>query len=163
MLQRLALKVPGLEKIKSAKAQDRRLLLEFHAAGYDQPFFQQDMSDGTLKFLAYLLLMEDPDPAPLIGIEEPENGLHHQLLSLLACEFKEFAQKPRGPQVLVTTHSPSLVDALAPDEVWILDKGSDGFATICRAADIPGVQAMYDEGIPMGSLWYSNHFAVNGL
>ena len=163
MLQRLALKVPGLKQIKSDRAQDRRLLLEFHAKGYDQPFFQQDMSDGTLKFLAYLLLMEDPDPAPLIGIEEPENGLHHQLLSLLATEFKEFAQKARGPQVLITTHAPSLVDALAPDEVWILDKGSDGFATICRAADIPEVQAMYDEGIPMGSLWYSNHFGVKGL
>lgn len=160
MLQRLAIKVPGLRKIKSDKAQDRRLLLEFHADGYGQPFFQQDMSDGTLKFLAYLLLMEDPDPAPLIGIEEPENGLHHQLLSLLAIEFKEFAQKPRGPQVLVTTHAPSLVDALAPDEVWILDKGSDGFATIRRAADIVEIQAMYDEGIPMGSLWYSNHFGL---
>lgn len=160
MLQRLAVKVPGLRKIKSDKAQDRRLLLEFHADGYGQPFFQQDMSDGTLKFLAYLLLMEDPDPAPLIGIEEPENGLHHQLLGLLAIEFKEFAQKLRGPQVLVTTHAPSLVDALAPDEVWILDKGSDGFATIRRAADIAEIQAMYDEGIPMGSLWYSNHFGM---
>ncbi len=161
MLQRLALKVPGLKKIKSAKAQDRRLLLEFHARGYVEPFFQQDMSDGTLKFLAYLLLMEDPDPAPLIGIEEPENGLHHQLLSLLATEFKEFAQKSRGAQVLITTHAPSLVDALAPNEVWILDKASDGFAGIRRAADIPEIQAMYDEGLPLGGLWYSNHFGVN--
>ena len=108
-------------------------------------------------------MMEDPEPAPLIGIEEPENGLHHQLLSLLANEFKEFALKPRGPQVLVATHAPSLVDALVPDEVWILNKGRNGLSTICRAADIPEIQAMYDEGIPMGSLWYSNHFGVSGL
>lgn len=160
MLQRLALKVPGLEKIKQVHAQDRRLLLEFHAKGYERPFFQQDMSDGTLKFLAYLLLMEDPEPAPLVGIEEPENGLHHQLLSLLAREFKEFAEKPKGPQVLITTHAPSLVDALTPDEVWILEKADDGFARARRAADIPEIQALSDEGLPMGSLWYSNHFGI---
>lgn len=161
LLQRLALKVPGLKTIKSDKTADKRLLLEFHAQGYDEPFFQQDMSDGTLKFLAYLLLMEDPDPAPLIGIEEPENGLHHQLLSLLAAEFKDFAQKKRGPQVLITTHAPSLVDALTPDEVWVFDKGHDGFTKARRAADIPQIQAMFDEGLPMGSLWYSNHFGLS--
>ena len=61
---------------------------------------------------------------------------------------------------VVTTHAPSLVDALAPEEVWILDKARDGFATVRRAADIPEIQAMYDEGIPMGSLWYSNHFGL---
>jgi predicted ATPase len=160
MLARLALKVPGLRHIRSDKAPDRRLFLEFHAQGYQEPFYQQDMSDGTLKFLAYLLLMEDPAPAPLIGIEEPENGLHHQLLSLLASEFKEFAVKAAGPQVLITTHSPHLVDALSPNEVWILDKNEHGFATSQRAADIAGVQDMFDEGLPMGSLWYSNHFGV---
>ncbi len=161
MLQRLALKVPGLKRIKQDKAQDRRLLLEFHAQGFDKPFFQQDMSDGTLKFLAYLLLMEDPDPAPLIGIEEPENGLHHQLLGRLASEFKSFAHEERGPQVLITTHAPSLIDALTPQEVWILDKTDDGFAKVRRAADIPEVQAMFEEGVPLGSLWYSNHFGVD--
>ena len=118
------------------------------------------MSDGTLKFLAYLLLMEDPDPAPLVGIEEPENGLHHQLLSLLASEFKDFAEKPRGPQVLITTHAPSLIDALTPEEVWILEKSDDGFARARRAADIPEIRDLFDEGLPMGSLWYSNHFGI---
>jgi predicted ATPase len=163
MLARLSKKVPGLKKIASnTKSPDRRLLLEFHAQGYRAPFFQQDMSDGTLKFLAYLLLMEDPMPAPLVGIEEPENGLHHQLLGLLASEFKAFADKAHGPQVLITTHAPSLIDALAPNEVWILDKDAHGFAKARRAADIRTVQAMYDEGLPMGSLWYSNHFGLGG-
>lgn len=163
MLAKLSKKVPGLVKIASnTESPDRRLLLEFHAQGYKAPFFQQDMSDGTLKFLAYLLLMEDPLPAPLVGIEEPENGLHHQLLGLLASEFKAFAQTSHGPQVLITTHAPSLIDALSPDEVWILDKDKHGFATATRAADIETVQAMFDEGLPMGSLWYSNHFGISG-
>ena len=40
------------------------------------------------------------------------------------------------------------------------EKGADGFSTITRAADIPGVKALFDEGIPTGSLWYSNHFGI---
>jgi predicted ATPase len=161
MLARISRKIPGIQSIKSVPAPDRRLLLEFHAEGYAEPFFQQDMSDGSLKLLAYLLLMEDPVPAPLIGIEEPENGLHHQLLGLLASEFKTFASQSKGPQILITTHAPSLVDALSPDEVWILTKGHDGFSTLKRAKDVPSVQAMFDEGIPLGSLWFSNHFGLD--
>lgn len=160
MLGRLARRVPGLRRIESDRTLDGRLLLKFFAQGYEEPFFQQDMSDGSLKLLAYLLLMEDPDPAPLVGIEEPENGLHHQLLSVLAQELKTFAEKSRGPQVLVTTHSPYFVDALTPEEVWILDKGRDGYSQIMRAADLPGVRNMFDQGLPLGSLWFSNHFGA---
>lgn len=160
MLSWIATKIPGIEEIRSAKAPDGRLLLEFHAQGFETPFYQQDMSDGSLKLLAYLLLMEDPDPAPLVGIEEPENGLHHQLLSLLAAELQQFAQKSKGPQVLVTTHSPNFVDALTPAEVWILEKHENGYSTLTRAADLDTVQSLYDEGIPLGSLWYSNHFGI---
>jgi predicted ATPase len=156
-LKRISKKIPGITEIKSKIESDRRLLLEFSADGFSTPFYQQDMSDGTLKMLAYLLLMEDPSPAPLIGIEEPENGLHHQLLTALAGEFKEYAAQAKGPQLLVTTHAPNFVDALIPEEVWILDKGNDGFSRLTRAADIPGVRELYEEGLSMGSLWYSNH------
>jgi predicted ATPase len=161
MLQSVAKKIPGINNIKSVIGLSKQLFLEFYCDGYgDNPFYKQSMSDGTLKLLAYLLLMEDPDPAPFIGIEEPENGLHHQLLSILAKEFKTFASQERGPQVLVTTHSPNFVDALSPHEVWILDKGADGFTTLKLAADLPEVVALFDEGIPMGSLWFSNHFGI---
>ncbi len=159
-LQSISRKIPGVKKIEPIPAPDKRLLLAFYVEGYDEPFYQQDMSDGTLKMLAYLMLMEDPAPAPLVGIEEPENGLHHQLLSALAQEFKEFARQSKGPQVLITTHSPNFVDALLPEEVWILHKNQQGHSELTRAADIKGVQALYDEGLPMGSLWYSNHFGL---
>lgn len=162
MLIRLGKKIPGLEGIKYDTSLQGDLFLMFYAKGFgEKPFFQRAMSDGTLKLLAYFLLMEDPHPAPLIGIEEPENGLHHHLLSALASELKTYATRNNGPQVLLITHSPNLVDALTPAEVWILDKGQDGFSTLTRAADILGVQALYDEDIPMGSLWYSNHLNVN--
>jgi predicted ATPase len=76
----------------------------------------------------------------------------------LAQEFRKYANQPGGPQVLVTTHSPYFVDELTPAEVWILDKGKDGFSSVERAADIPSIQSMYDEGIQLGSMWFSNHF-----
>ncbi len=157
-LQQVAKKIPGIRSIKPERQKDGRLLLLFNETGYVDPFYQQDMSDGTLKMLAYLLLLEDPDPPPLIGIEEPENGLHHQLLEPLALEMKRYTERDKGSQIIITTHSPYFVDALTPKEVWILEKGEDGFSTAVRAADLPAVKELFEQGIPLGSLWYSNHF-----
>ena len=116
------------------------------------------MSDGTLKVFAYLLLLEDPNPPPFLCIEEPENGLYHKLLETLAGEFRTHASGSKGgSQVFVTTHQPYFVDALNPEEVWVLEKGEDGFSTICRASSDPIVKNMVDEGLPLGGLWYSDY------
>ena len=116
------------------------------------------MSDGTLKLLAYMLLMEDPNPAPLVGIEEPENGLYHRLLDSLARELRSHATgKKNAPQIFVTTHPPYFVDALSQIEVWILENGSDGFSTIRRASDIELVGNLGAEGLPLGGLWYGDY------
>jgi len=116
------------------------------------------MSDGTLKVFAYLLLLEDPTPPPFICIEEPENGLYHKLLETLAHEFRQHASMGKaGSQLFVTTHQPYLVDALEPREVWVLEKGMDGFATIRRANDDATIVNMVDEGLPLGGLWYSDY------
>lgn len=158
VLEKIGSKIPGVSQISTKRSEDGRVLLEFNTQGYIDPFYAQDMSDGTLKVFAYLLLLDDPDPSPLIGIEEPENGLHHQLLEPLAKQMKDGSRKPRGPQIIVTTHSPMFVDALTPEDVWILDKDSDGHSSAQRSSDIPGVRDLAAEGIPLGSLWYSNHF-----
>ena len=158
VLDRIAQKIPGIEKISTHKSQDGRLLIRFYVRGFSDPFYAQQMSDGTLKILAYLLLLEDPDPAPFICIEEPENGLYHKLLETLASEFRSHATGKKGSsQIFVTTHQPYFVDALSPDETWVLEKGEDGFATISRASDDPIVKAMVEEGLPLGSLWYSDY------
>jgi len=158
VLERVGKKIPGVQSISHERQKDGRLLLQFNDRGFEDPFYAQDMSDGTLKMFAYLLLLEDPEPAPLIGIEEPENGLHHQLLEPLAAEMKAYANQARGPQIVVTTHSPYFVDALTPAEVWILQKDTAGFTTTMRSADIATVKELFAEGVPLGSLWYSNHF-----
>ena len=158
ILSKIAGRVPGIDRIDTQRSPDGRLLLRFNDRGFVDPFYAQQMSDGTLKLFAYLLLMEDPNPPPFICIEEPENGLYHKLLEILAAEFRAHATgKPNAPQIFITTHQPYFVDALTPEEVWVLEKQDDGFATIRRASDDPIVKALADEGLPLGSLWYSDY------
>ena len=158
ILKNIAGKIPGIDKIDTERTSDGRLLLRFNDKGFQDPFYAQQMSDGTLKVFAYLLLLEDPSPPPFLCIEEPENGLYHKLLETLANEFREHADVPGGSQVFITTHQPYLVNALEPNEVWILEKGSDGFSTIRRASEDPIVNNMVAEGLPLGGLWYSDYF-----
>jgi predicted ATPase len=158
ILNRIAEKIPGIHKIDTEESPDRRLLLRFNDKGFSDPFYAQQMSDGTLKVFAYLLLLEDPTPPPFICIEEPENGLYHKLLETLAREFRSHATgRKNAPQLFITTHQPYFVDALTPEETWILEKGPDGFSSIRRASDDVTVKAMVDEGLPLGSLWYSDY------
>ncbi len=158
ILRRIAEKIPGIDRIDTERTNDGRLLLRFNDKGFDDPFYAQQVSDGTLKVFAYLLLLEDPVPPPFLCIEEPENGLYHKLLETLAQEFREHASEQRGgSQVFITTHQPYFVDALNPKEVWILEKGADGFSKIRRASDDQVVNSMVAEGLPLGGLWYSDY------
>ncbi len=158
ILEGIADKIPGIDRIDTEKTSDGRLLLRFNDKGFHDPFYAQQVSDGTLKAFAYLLLLEDPTPHPFLCIEEPENGLYHKLLETLANEFRKHASRGRSrSQVFVTTHQPYFVDALEPEEVWILEKGADGFSTIRRASDDPIVNNMAAEGLPLGGLWYSDY------
>jgi len=158
ILERIASKIPGIERIKTVVTQDKRVLLQFNDGGFTDPFYAQQMSDGTLKMFAYLLLLEDPEPPPFICIEEPENGLYHKLLDALAAEFRAHATgKKNASQLFVTTHQPYFVDALTPEEVWLLEKGADGYSTISRASDLELVRNLAAEGLPLGGLWYSDY------
>lgn len=158
ILNNIAKKVPGIDRIDTERTADGRLLLRFNDRGFDDPFYAQQMSDGTLKVFAYLLMLEDPQPPPFICIEEPENGLYHKLLEVLADEFRSHATRRRNAsQVFVTTHQPYFVNALTPDETWVLEKEENGFSTVRRASDDDIVKAMVDEGLPLGGLWYSDY------
>lgn len=158
ILERIASKIPGIQKIDTDKTADGRLLIRFNDQGFKDPLYSQQMSDGTLKVFAYLLLLEDPAPPPFLCIEEPENGLYHKLLETLAAEFRTHATGQKGgSQIFVTTHQPYFVDAMQPTEVWILEKGDDGFSTIKRASDDAIVESMVQEGLPLGGLWYSDY------
>lgn len=158
VLEQISRKIPGIEKIDTEPTEDGRLLLRFYAKGFSKPFYAQQMSDGTLKVFAYMLLLSTPEFIPLVCIEEPENGIYHKLLETLAFELRTFATGKNGaPQIFVTTHQPYFVNSLNPEEVWVLRKGGDGFSTIHRASDDKVVNSLVKEGLPLGNLWYSDY------
>ena len=160
VLNKISKKIPGIEKIDTKVSPDGRLLLEFHAQGFSEPFFAQQMSDGTLKFFTYMLLLEDPEPHSLVCIEEPENGLYHKLLEVLGQEFRNYASNGKvDSQVFITTHQPFLVNTLDAKEVWILEKQPDGFSKISRVSNNELASEMVDAGLPLGELWYSNYLS----
>ena len=158
ILKSISKKIPSIDNIDTEKTIDGRLLLKFSISGFHEPFYATQMSDGTLKVLAYLLILEDPTPPPFLCIEEPENALYHKLLQMLATEFREYATgRKGGSQILITTHQPYFVDVLDPNEVWILEKGEDGFSNARRASEDPLVNNLVEEGLPLGGLWYSDY------
>ena len=161
ILNSIAAKIPGIRTIDTERTNDGRLLLRFNDQGFLDPFYAQQMSDGTLKIFAYLLLLEDPSPPPFLCIEEPENGLYHRLLEALVREFRSHSERRPGSQVFLTTHQPYLVDGLKPEEVWILEKGSDGFSKLRRASDDVAVNNLVAQDLPLRSLWYSDYLEGN--
>lgn len=149
--------IPSLERIDSEKMPDGRLLLRLKDRPFDDPVLAQFTSDGTLKLLAYLTVLYDPTPAPVLGIEEPENQLHPRLLYPLAEQARRAADRS---QMLVTTHSPYFADALAPKELWVLYRGDDGFTRTKRASEIDRVSQMNEAGGSLGDLWMEGYFGV---
>lgn len=113
------------------------------------------MSDGTIKMFAYLVLLHDPKPHPLLCVEEPENQLYPQLMMELAEEFRSYAN--RGGQVFVSTHSPDFLNALELEEVcWLVKR--QGCTDISRAKDNAQIAAYVAEGDQLGYLWKQGFF-----
>lgn len=158
ILSDIQTKIPNITKIKPVKLQNSQMVLEFWQSGFDEPFFSQRMSDGTLKLFAYYLLLHEKNPRQLVFIEEPENGLYHQYLADLATEMTKNVGNGYAKQLFVTTHSPFFVNALSPEQVWVLEKDKDGFSTTKRASAYEFVSDLVEEGAFMGDLWYSKYF-----
>lgn len=158
ILEDIQTKIPNITEIRPVKLQTGQMVLEFKQDGFEQSFFSQRMSDGTLKLFAYYLLLHERNPRQLIFVEEPENGLYHQYLGSLALEMKKNVGTGFSKQLFVTTHSPFFVNALSPEQVWVLEKDENGFSTAKQASTYDFVKDLTAEGIPMGDLWYSQYF-----
>jgi predicted ATPase len=154
---RLRERVPRLEKVLAESMPDGRLLLQIKDAPFDEPILSRFASDGTLKMLAYLLVLNDPEPPQFIGIEEPENFLHPRLLPELSEECRRATDHS---QLLVTTHSPFFLSSVRPEEVRVLYRDEHGYTQAKRAADIQGVKEFVKEGASVGHLWLEGRFGV---
>ena len=150
-------RVPRIESVLAETMPDGRLLLQIKDAPFSHPVLARFASDGTLKMLAYLVLLHDPEPPPFIGIEEPENFLHPRLLSELAEECRAASERT---QLLVTTHSPFFLNALQPEEVRVLWRDERGYTQSQHVADLPQVHSFLEHGGLLGDLWMEGYFGM---
>jgi predicted ATPase len=157
ILKTLSRRVPQLEKVDAELMPDGRLLLQIKDAPFERPILAKFASDGTLKMLAYLTVLYDPDPPQLVGIEEPENHLHPRLLPELAEECREASART---QLMVTTHSPFFVNGLRPEELWVLYRDKNGYTQAKQAAKMKGIKEFMNQGALLGHLWAEGHFEV---
>lgn len=155
VLDKLKHRVPGMTHVEAKTTEEGRVLLKFQDGAFEDPFLARYVSDGTIKMLAYLVLLYDPSPHPLLCVEEPENQLYPSLLWDLAEEFRAYAH--RGGQAFVTTHSPDFLNAVQLDEVFWLVKRK-GYTLVHRAADDEQLAAYMKAGDQMGYLWNQGLF-----
>lgn len=155
ILSLLKMRVPGISHVESKTTEEGRVLLKFQDGTFEDPFLARYVSDGTIKMLAYLTLLYDPKPHPLLCVEEPENQLYPKLLWELAEEFRAYAN--RGGQVFVSTHSPDFLNAAKLEEVfWLVKK--DGYTQVYRAKNDEQLATYMAEGDQMGYLWEQGFF-----
>ena len=153
----LTSRVPRLERVDAVLLADGRLMLQVKDAPFERPILARYASDGTLKLLAYLTILYDPQPPQLIGIEEPENQLHPRLLPILAEECQTSSERS---QLMVTTHSPFFLNGLRPEQVWVLWRDDSGYTQARRVADMSGVSDFVATGAQLGHLWMEGFLEV---
>ena len=155
ILDTMIKRVPGVSAVEPILMADGYLTLRFKDGSFKTPFLDRYVSDGTIKMFAYLVMLHDPSPHPLLCVEEPENQLYPKLMLELAEEFRLYAKN--GGQVFVSTHSPDFLNSLEIEEVcWLVKK--DGNTTIVRAKDDQQISTYMADGDKMGYLWKQGFF-----
>jgi predicted ATPase len=155
IVEKIKARIPGINNVEAKTTEEGRVLLKFQDGSFEDPILARFVSDGTIKMLAYMVLLYDPNPHPLLCVEEPENQLYPSLLWELAEEFRSYTI--RGGQVLVSTHSPDFLNAIQLDEVFFLVK-EKGFTQVLRAKDDPQLAEYMSQGDQMGYLWKEGLF-----
>jgi predicted ATPase len=155
VLEKMKKRVPGISQVEAKNTEDGRLILRFQDRAFQDPFIDRYVSDGTIKMFAYLVLLHDPNPHPLLCVEEPENQLYPSLLAELAEEFSSYT-KQEG-QVFVTTHSPDFLNAVELENIYWLEK-KEGITKIYRASENELLKKLVEEGDLPGYLWKQGLF-----
>jgi len=118
---------PDFESLSFPPVAAGMLALTWKEKNFRKPFFMHELSEGTLRFLWLVSLLQSPGLSTVTMIDEPEVSLHPELLSLLSELMREAAKRT---QLIVATHSDSFIRFLEPKEVVVMDSDDDG----CTAA-----------------------------
>lgn len=115
------------------------------------------LSDGILRFLCLAAVLCDPDPPPLICLDEPETGLHPQMFIVISDLIKEAAKKT---QILITTHSPDFVSCFEPEDIVVSERGADNGTTLKRLSSHE-LEPWLKENVTIGTMWHRNIIGGN--
>lgn len=144
---------PRIEDVIPVRVQPGRLALTFKERGISDPLGQSNVSDGVLHALAILLAVNPKFRTPgILAIEEPENAVHPWPLRRII----EGAQGEAGRMLVITTHSPEVVNAIAhPDSLFVVEQSNDDGTTITAVRDKEAAidSILSDSGKRLGELW----------
>lgn len=146
--------VPEAQRV-APRLVDEYVVLHLEGSGFDLPASR--LSDGTLRWIALLTILLHPTPPPLVCIEEPEIGLHPDVIHILADLLVEASSRM---QLIVTTHSDILIDSLSytPESVIVCEK-EDGATRLQRLSEKKLKIWLKEYGL--GNLWRSGQIGGN--
>jgi len=155
LTQELARCLPGLQSVQlvpvggAAKA----VSVQLRERGVAAPIDLADVSYGTVRLLALLAALHEPDPPPFMAIEEIDHGLHPYAMDVLLDRLRAAS---RRTQILAATHSPTLVNRLRPEEIIICDRDPETGASLVPAASHDEItRAVHASDWGPGELWFS--------
>jgi predicted ATPase len=160
MLQQAAIDVlPGLDAILAPPTQFGTTYITTREKHLQRPITLWRMSNGELSFLALLSLIFAPPElgAPLYCVEEPENHLHPRLLETLVelLTQRQEAMGTQAGQVIITTHSPHLIDRFSLDDLIVIDKQHGATRCTRPASNAHLRELLQREELGLGELWFS--------
>lgn len=148
MENRFYQRFPGYERIKTPEHGGDNAIVFTTRSGHQLP--ANRISDGTILFLAFLALAYAPARPRMVLVEEPENGIHHANLKEVVAVLKMIAEEKRS-QVVITTHSPYLLDLVEPEEVLVFRRHEEG-AHVKRMSEFPDVEQVKKHFLT-GEIW----------
>lgn len=145
ILERMQELEPRFSAISASLTGERRLVLEFGELGARRPWSATEVSDGTIRMLALLTALYDPR-APIVAIEEPENFIHPWMVRTFVEACRD-AIASGGKQVILTSHSPALIDFFAPEEIYVVWRVASGRSSIAPLPTLdPDLRAIWERG-----------------
>jgi predicted ATPase len=163
---RFAQFVPNIKRIALPRRENQIFALELidKYSGHHIPAW--DVSDGTLRILAFLAALYQENTPSIICFEEPENGIHPWLLSKIVELLKVISTEGitgKPVQVIITTHSPVLLSYVEPNQVRAVELDSEGKTQIHA---LPTDSVRFQKALEaydgdLGELWFTNVFGGN--
>jgi predicted ATPase len=147
--------IPQIDELLTPLTEEGNTYIAVREKGFDSPFDYFQVSDGTLKLLAYITAIAIEE-ANVVCFEEPENFIHPRLFELLVEVLKK-----SDKQIILSTHSPYLVDFVEPEDVIIVEKKDKETVTSRIVDGVKLKERLAELGLALGEYWYGGGLGGN--